>query len=246
MNKYKADIHIHTVLSPCGDVEMSPMNIINKALELGLDIIGITDHNSTLNCRGIAETAKNYGLFVMTGAEVTTQEEVHCLAFFENTEKLSEFQRYLDANLPKIPNQSEKFGYQLVVDANEQVIEEVECLLILGISQSLEQVEKKVHDLGGLFIAAHADKNSYSVMSQLGFIPQDVKFDAVEIAFPERLTDAGRKMFGALLVPLITNSDAHYIHMMGQADFTMELEKLSFEEIKMAFAGIDGRRIISI
>lgn len=246
MNKYKADIHIHTVLSPCGDVEMSPMNIINKALEKGLDIIGITDHNSTLNCRVIAEAAADQGIFVMCGAEVTTQEEVHCLAFFENPEKLQEFQLYLEAYLPQVPNQAEKFGHQLVVDEKEQVLAEVDCLLILGISRSLEQVEKKVHSLGGLFIAAHADKKSYSVLSQLGFFPDDVHFDAVEVAFPERLTASEHKMLSALNVPLITNSDAHYIHLLGNSGFNMELETRSFEEIRKAFAGIEGRRIISL
>ena len=102
MNTYRADLHIHTVLSPCGDLDISPTRIIEKAREKGLDIIGITDHNSTRHCSLIRELAQPAGIFVLMGAEVTTREEVHCLSFFENDDQLSEFQAYLEQHLPHV------------------------------------------------------------------------------------------------------------------------------------------------
>jgi len=88
MNTYRADLHIHSLLSPCGDLEMSPANIVSEASKMGIDIIGITDHNTTRHCNLISRLAADKGIFVMQGAEITTREEVHCLVFFENTDTL--------------------------------------------------------------------------------------------------------------------------------------------------------------
>ena len=102
MKVFNADLHIHTVLSPCGSLEMSPKAIILAASEKKLDIIGITDHNSTRQCRVVTAEAQKAGITVYCGAEVTSKEEVHCLAFFENFKKLDEFQQFLDKHLPDI------------------------------------------------------------------------------------------------------------------------------------------------
>lgn len=138
-----ADLHIHTVLSPCGDLEMSPANILRTARQKGLDIIGITDHNSTREAKIIRDAAENTGLFVLAGAEVTTREEVHCLAFFEEDGQLTDFQTYLDTYLPDIPNNPEKFGYQVVADIQDNIIYEEPKLLISAITPGLEEIEKK-------------------------------------------------------------------------------------------------------
>jgi len=110
MKYFRADLHIHTVLSPCGDLEMSPGNIVSEAALRGIDIIGITDHNTTRHCDLVKRLAAEKRIFVMQGAEVTTKEEVHCLAFFENTDALNKFQEYLDSNLPEILNDPSKCG----------------------------------------------------------------------------------------------------------------------------------------
>lgn len=120
----RADLHIHTVLSPCGDLEMSPLSILEAARKQKLDIIGITDHNSTRQSKIIRDAAKAFGIFVLTGAEVTTQEEAHCLAFFADDARLDVFQEYLDKHLPDFPNNPEKFGYQVVVDTQDQILYE--------------------------------------------------------------------------------------------------------------------------
>jgi 3',5'-nucleoside bisphosphate phosphatase len=238
---YCADLHIHTVLSPCGDLGMSPVNIVKTALEKGLNIIGITDHNSTLHCQLIQKTASEHGIMVMMGAEVTTKEEIHCLTFFENTESLNAFQQYLDKYLPHFPNDEEKFGYQVVVNEKEEILQHIEWLLISAIDQSIDEVEAKVHSLGGLFIPAHIDKSCNSLISQLGFIPPSLNIDGLEIskhAKPENLAFLTSVHHN---VPILRNSDAHVLEQIGTSKTEFLLEKLSLSEVRMALRKENGR-----
>jgi len=244
MNKYRADLHIHTVLSPCGDLEMSPANIIEKAREKGLDIIGITDHNSTRHCKLISKLAKSAGIFVLMGAEVTTREEVHCLTFFENDDQLSEFQVYLEKYLPPIPNNTEKFGYQVVVDEDEQIIDEIEYLLISALDQSIDQIEQKVHSLGGIFIPAHIDRPSYSIISQLGFIPEDLLIDGIEISANCKVQSVVPFLGKQTERTILRDSDAHYVDNIGKAFSTFEMEHRTFNEVRLALQGKLGRKVI--
>lgn len=243
MNKYRADLHIHTVLSPCGDLEMSPVKIIQKAREKGLDIIGITDHNTTRHCKLISKLAEPAGIYVLMGAEVTTREEVHCLTFFENDEKLSEFQLYLEAHLPPIPNDTTKFGYQVVVDEDEQIIDEIEFLLLSALDQSIEQVEQKVHSLGGIIIPAHIDRPSYSIISQLGFIPSGLLIDGIEISANCKVASVMPFLAKHSDKTILRNSDAHYEENIGKAFSVFEMEHRSFNEIKLALNGSEGRKV---
>ncbi len=244
METFRADLHIHTVLSPCGDLEMSPANIVHAAKEKNIDIIGITDHNSTKQCEVIKQVACSEGIFVMTGAEVTTKEEVHCLTFFETTEKLFEFQQYLDLHLPDIKNDTKLFGYQVVVDKEENIVEEEDRLLISALDQSLEDIEKKVHQLGGLFIPAHINKSKFSIISQLGFVPADLQFEALEISKHVSKTDFLSKNRYLNKFTFIQDSDAHYVENIGEISTRFLMEEISFEEIRMALAGINGREVI--
>jgi 3',5'-nucleoside bisphosphate phosphatase len=243
MNKYRADLHIHTVLSPCGGLEMSPVKIIEKALEKGLDIIGITDHNSTRHCKLMGKMAESAGIFVLMGAEITTREEVHCLSFFENDEKLTDFQAYLEKHLPPVANNTEKFGYQVVVNEEEKIIDEIEFLLLSALDQSIEQVQQKVHSLGGIFIPAHIDRPSYSIISQLGFIPAGLPIDGIEISANSKTESVANFTGKHKDKVIIRNSDAHYEEQIGKAFSTFTMEHRSFNEIKLALQGLDGRKV---
>jgi 3',5'-nucleoside bisphosphate phosphatase len=245
MKFFRADLHIHTVLSPCGDLEMSPVNIVSEAALKGLDIIGITDHNTTRHCGLITRLAAEKGIFVMQGAEITTKEEVHCLAFFENTDALNTFQEFLDRNLPEILNDPDKFGYQVQVDENDIVIYEEKKLLINAITKSMEETESFVHSMNGLFIPAHVNRTKNSIYSQLGFLPADLKADALEISkatTPEQF---------AVIHPeirtfrLTRSSDAHYPADIGSVFTTFFIEEPSFNEIRMALKGEDGRKVVT-
>ncbi len=234
MNSYRADLHIHTVLSPCGDLEMSPVNIVNKACEQALDIIGITDHNSTRHCALIRSLAAEKGIFVLTGAEVTTKEEVHCLAFFETDDQLLEFEQYLSNHLPQVPNNPDHFGYQLVVNELEEIIDEVEWLLINAIDQSIEQVEQKVHSLDGLFIPAHIDKSRFSLISQLGFVPRGLKPDAFEVSAYADIPSLLPMLAGCTDKVLLRSSDAHQLEQIGSSFTLLQMEHRSLNAIRNA------------
>lgn len=234
MNRYRADLHIHTVLSPCGDLDMSPVKIVEAASFHGLDIIGITDHNSTHHCELISKMASRQGIFVLMGAEITTKEEVHCLAFFEKLDTLKEFQNYIDVALPDTANDPDTFGPQLVVDEDENILREEKRLLISALNISLEQAEQKVHSMNGIFIPAHIDKSRFSILSQLGFIPFGLKADAFEFwgqGNPEiaKLPGYDGK------TPFIRSSDAHFIEQIGSKFSYIEMENRSFENIRTAF-----------
>lgn len=234
MANLRADLHIHTVLSPCGDLEMSPVNIIRIAGEKGLDIIGITDHNSTRQSAIIRDYGKEKGIYVLTGAEVTTEEEAHCLAFFPDDKRLTEFQAYLDVHLPGIQNNPEKFGYQVVADLQDNIIYQEEILLISALDQNIEEVEKKVHELDGIFIPAHIDKTRFSILSQLGFIPRDLKYDALELS-PHTQTEFFLTQHPELKqAAFIQSSDAHYPEQIGCVSTILSLHEISFEAIRKA------------
>jgi len=237
-------LHTHTVLSPCGDLEMSPRNVVEKAKEKGLDILGITDHNSTLNCKVLEEVAKDYDLMILKGAEVTSKEEVHCLAFFENDDELFEFQKFLDEHLPKIENNVNKFGYQVVVDREENIVEQINWLLISALDVSMNQIETKVHDLNGLFIPAHIDRARYSILSQLGFVPTDVNYDALELSkfvVKDKFVKENNYLADYCF---IQSSDAHFINDVGSINTTFQMHNKSFKEVALALKEVDGRKVM--
>lgn len=244
MNLYKADLHTHTVLSPCGDLEMSPLNIVKKAKEKGLDILGITDHNSTKNCKVIEEIASDYDLMILKGAEVNSKEEIHCLAFFENDDELFDFQDFLDEHLSKVKNDVNKFGYQVVVDKNENIVEQVEWLLISSLNVSINQIAQKVHDLNGIFIPAHIDRARYSILSQLGFVPMDLKFDALELSKFVSKNEFIKQNNYLADYSFIQSSDAHYINDVGKTNTYFKILEKSYNEIALALKGDCGRKVI--
>lgn len=235
--KVKADLHIHTLLSPCGDIEMTPAAIVGKALQRGLSVIGITDHNSTMQAPIIKELGTRNGLHVICGAEVTTKEEVHVLVFVDGSENLGLLQEYLSSNLVKVQNDPDFFGYQLVVDENEKVLYQEENLLIGAINKSLDQVVDFVHALGGMVIPAHIDKKANSLISQLGFIPPGLDVDAFELS-PK--CDAPHFLQKNKLVSkrgFICSSDAHFPEDIGKYCTELDIPVFSFEAVAIAIRG---------
>lgn len=241
MKKFTADLHVHSVLSPCGDLEMSPLHIISVARKRGLDIIGITDHNSTKHCRVMQELGKENGICVLPGVEVNTKEEIHCLAFFENLDKAEQFQHFLDRSIPQLPNDPGRFGDQVVVDRHEQVLEMVELLLINAISAGIQEVVKRVHALGGLFIPAHINRPYNSLLSQLGFLPDDLHADALEINPTDEKEELIRKFPDISRYTLISNSDAHRLEQLGRQTTIFEMEAPEFHEVQLALRQAEGR-----
>jgi len=243
LTPFKADLHIHTVLSPCGDLEMSPTAIVDRALARGLDMIAISAHNTTRQVKVTQRLGKQKGLFVLGGVEVTSQEETHCLCYFENDAQLDEFQQFLDAHLPPIPNDEERFGYQLVVDENDEIVGEEPYHLLNAIDVDIDGIYDEVHRIGGLFVPAHINKGTTSLMSQLGFVPPDLRADALEINFRITRDEIVKKFAYLKRFNFITDSDAHFIDNVGDVYNVIYMEHRSFAEFAMALHGEEGRWI---
>jgi PHP family Zn ribbon phosphoesterase len=212
------DLHIHSALSPCGDEDMTPNNIVNMAKLLGLDIIAVTDHNSAGNIRAVKKAAENK-IKVVPGIEVTTAEEVHTLCYFSDVEAAEDMGDFLEKHLQKIKNRPEIFGRQLLMDEDDSIIGEKDTLLISAVDLDIYTVQKEVKKRGGIFVPAHIDKSSYSILSNLGFFPPDLDIDGIEIT--KNSLDKYKPDYDKY--DIISNSDAHFLGDISEAENFLEL-----------------------
>lgn len=213
---------------------MTPVAIVREARSAGIDIIGITDHNSTLQGPIVKEVGEREGLVVLCGAEITTKEEVHLLAFVEGKERLSKLQAFLSENLIKVKNNPDLFGYQLVIDADENVLYQEENLLIGAIDKELDECVAFIHSLEGIAVAAHIDKRANSLLSQLGFIPPSLAVDGLELSPRCNIEQLFQKHPYIERWGTICSSDAHYLEEIGRCKTKLPLESYSFAGVKEA------------
>lgn len=245
LRRYKLDLHIHTVLSPCSEIdEMTPRSIVAAALERGLDLIAVCDHNSARNVVATRRAAKNTTLDVFAGMEVTSSEEVHILGLFGRQEQVMALQDEVYSRLPGV-NDEEAFGYQVVVD-HEDMVEDLDQRLLIGATtMSAKRVVELIRDLGGISVACHIDRPSFSVFSQLGFIPPDLRFDAVEVSARTSVEEAVKRFSQIADYPILRSSDAHRLEDVGSVFTEALMGGAGFEEFKLALANRAGRRIIT-
>lgn len=232
MKSYRADLHIHSLLSPCGSLDMSPARIIHEAKERKIDIIAVADHNSTRQAGLIKKLGQEAGITVLTGAEVNTREEVHCLCLFGNDEATNAFQKFLDNRLPDEENDVVIFGDQVVVDEKEQIVYTEDRLLISALRAGISEIEEIVHKLNGLFIPAHIDRPYSGILDRLGFIPDNLNYDALEISYRTSESEICRNHPELCGTYFLRSSDAHYPKDIGRATTTFELKENSFEAIQ--------------
>jgi len=232
MRMFRFDLHIHSCLSPCGDLDSSPEAIVKTAKAAGLDGVMLADHNSARNCPALAEVCRREAFKCLFGMEVTTAEEAHCLAVFDTLEQAAAMTESVYAALPKRVNQPEVFGYQAVVNADNEVEELEWHLLGAPTNLPIHDVGVRVHELGGLFIAAHMDRLVFSVTSQLGGLAGDEGFDAVELSRHADVSVWKEKTLG---LPIIRSSDAHYLDGIGAIWTEAELPEFSTRALKAAF-----------
>jgi len=207
-------------------------------------MIAITDHNTTRHCELTRQIGFNEGVSVLLGVEVTTREEVHCLAYFEDEEKLSVFEEFLGRKILRLPYKPKIFGYQPVLDQNENIIDEIDYMLGSSIQASIDEVFSLVKSLGGIFIPAHIDRPRNSILSQLGFFPPDLECNAIEISFAANQSDFLKAHPELNPFSVIRNSDAHYIENIGRKSTLFSMEDASFPELKLALAFLSGRKIL--
>lgn len=220
---------------------MDPWSILEEARKKDIQIIGIADHNSTLQGRLMKEEFPTGKVMILTGAEVTTREEIHCLAFFDDVAALDEFQSYLDYHLPPIPNNPVYFGDQVVVNATGRIVYEEKRLLISALDQSLEQVGSFVSGFGGMFIPAHINRSSFSLLSQLGMIPANLRADAIEWIPGCKGGVPLRKDPDQPSYPVVFSSDAHSPDAIGSRYTEMEIREWTFKGIRNALRRISNR-----
>jgi PHP family Zn ribbon phosphoesterase len=244
LNLYRLDLHIHTVLSPCTEIaEMTPVAVVRTALAKGLGMVAVCDHNSARNTSATVRAAAGTPLTVIPGVEVTTVEEVHVLGLFPTDEDAARLQDNVYARLPG-ENDEEVFGYQVVVDEEDQVEDLDKRLLIGATTLDVYKVVALIHEMGGLAVAAHVDRSAFGIFSQLGFIPPDLQVDAVEISRRTDVVSAREKYPQIRGYSVIRSSDAHYLKDIGSVSTTAKMAEPSFSELKMALAGEEGRSIL--
>ncbi len=226
------DFHIHSALSPCGDNDMTPNNLINMSIIKGLDAVALTDHNACENVRAAAAVAGDKIIFI-PGMEVETSEEVHIVTLFPTADAAEEMQRILVDSSPFIPNRPEIFGNQYIMDENDEICGEIDRMLVTASGLDIYTVVAAAKDLGGIAYPAHIDRESYSVLSNLGFIPPDLDISAVEITEKSRTALEGEY---SNRYNIITSSDAHYLWDISERNHYIEVSDASVRGILNAIS----------
>jgi PHP family Zn ribbon phosphoesterase len=220
---------------------MSPREIVTASLKKGLSLIAITDHNSAENVEATERAARGTGLEVLAGMEITSSEEVHILALFESPDHAGAMQDIVQDNLPAGENDERLYGHQIIVNEHNEVMGFNRRLLIAATGLGVHEIVDRIRSLGGISIASHVDKEAFSVLSQLGFIPDDLRFDAIELSPKVRRSEAEETFKGLKGFPWVSFSDAHYIRDIGTRVTTFTLMEPTFQEMKKALRRADGR-----
>jgi len=242
LRAFRCDLHVHTCLSPCADLDMYPRAVVDKAVAEKLDIIAICDHNASENAQFVLRSAKGKPLTVLPGMEITSSEEVHLLALFDTLDDLKKIQDIIYGHLSGM-NREEIFGCQAIVNDLDEVEGFNDRFLLGAAKLSLPEIVDQIHGLGGLVIASHIDRESYSVISQLGFIDPEINLDALEVTHQMGFKEARIKYPELSGYPFIESSDAHFINDIGQGVTTIFLERGTISELKMALRKQGGRYI---
>ncbi|HTZ51659.1 MAG TPA: PHP-associated domain-containing protein [Spirochaetia bacterium] len=215
MTTIAADLHVHTSASPCASRAMTPAAIAAECARRGLGLIAVCDHNTAAAAQPVmdAASAVEDGPVVIAGIEITTREEAHVLGWFPSAE---------DAGAA---------AAELEVDP---------ALESAAADCTLSQAVDLIHRHGGLAAAAHVDRRSFSVPGQLGFIPADVPFDALEISAAG--AERGRAAaFTAHGLPLVSSSDSHCLEDLGSGCTLLDVEAPGFDELARALGRREGR-----
>ena len=236
------DLHVHTVLSPCAEVEMIPPLIVERGRQLGLEIIGITDHNSSQNAAAVAEAAAGTGLTVLPGMEVHTREEVHLICLFDRLADALAWQETVFAALPDRDNDEAFFGAQYVVDATGVYEYTEQRMLSTATALSAEEVVEGVHALGGIVIAAHVDRPAFSLITNLGWVPPGLAIAGLEITRNADVAEAGARLPQTEGYGLLVSGDAHRLGEMT-ARTLFKVRGPEVAELALALSGTDGRRV---
>ncbi|MFU0800840.1 MAG: PHP domain-containing protein [Xylanivirga thermophila] len=223
--KIAVDLHIHSALSPCGDDDMTPNNIVNMAILKGLDVISVTDHNSCDNLDAVMEVAGD-SIVVIPGMEVQSREEVHLLCYFYSLDGIKKFDSYIKGYFSNILNKSDIFGHQYIMDKYDNIIGERREMLLSSLNLSIDDVVCSARQYGGVVVPAHVDRPAYSIISQLGFIPDHLNFTTLEISHLN--TENISNLYG---FRHISSSDAHFLEHILERQSFIEVQDKSIKSV---------------
>ena len=226
--RLKYDLHIHTALSPCALNDMTPNNIVNMAVLNELDVISITDHNSCKNIASVIKAAEGKSIRVIPGIEVETREEIHVLCYFSESDNVYNMQSIIYNNLPELKNKPKIFGEQYIFDEFDNIIGVEDKFLLTATKLSINEVFNKVTELGGIMIPAHIDRPSYSIISNLGMIPQDLLVTVLEVSRHADLKKY-KEMYSNYLVT--QSSDSHELGYIGINENFLEVPNRDIKSI---------------
>lgn len=229
--KLSYDLHIHSCLSPCGDNEMTPYNLVNMAKICGCDIIALTDHNTCLNCESAMKVGEDIGLTVVPGMELCTSEEIHCICLFPGLKNALSFSDYVKSTLPPVKNREKIFGNQYIMDEKDNILGSFDLLLTTASGISIEGLDELMKDYGGVWYPAHIDRNSYSIISALGDFPLGLETPAFELTY-----EADERLYREKYAEtknryLLRSSDAHYLEKLMTEKCEIELKENSAQAL---------------
>lgn len=232
------DFHLHSCLSPCGDADMTPNNIVNMAKLKGLDAIALTDHNACGNCAAAMEAGEREGVIVLPGMELCTAEDIHVVCIFPKLSFALEFEKEIRKTLPKIKNRPDIFGEQLILDGGDRVVGREETLLITASGIGIDGVFALCRGFGGTAFPAHADKQANGIVGVLGAIPPEVGFAAVELSPRCDAEDFSAKNPSLGSRRILRDSDAHYLWEISERTNSIAVASAAREAV---VAAVDGR-----
>lgn len=245
--KIKVDLHVHTALSPCGSLDMSPSAIVRQAKQNGLDVIAVTDHNAVENSFYTAELGKKTGLKVIYGVEAQSVEDVHLLCYFQERKQSEQFHADIYPRLPDLKNRTNFFGDQVVVDADDNIVRIEPRLLLNSLSLSIAEIVEIVRRYNGIVVPAHVDSEKFGLLVNMGFVPSELQDSVLEVSY--------NRDPGALIAsypelknhPVMTNSDAHYLWDIGRAFTSIDIANFSGGQglLHAIFAEINAGRFES-
>lgn len=224
------DFHIHSALSPCADNDMTPNNIINMAILKNLDVIAVTDHNCAFNIPALQKAANSYGIAFVPGIEVQTKEEVHILCYFKDYINAFNFGKIIYDLLPDIKNNENLFGNQYIMDENDNITGSLEKLLLSSANITLNSLVKLTKEYAGVCVPAHVDRASYSIITNLGFIPFNLNINTIEVS-KNCNTNFIQKNNSLNKYKIIRSSDAHYLYDILEAESFIDIDNFSLSSI---------------
>ena len=238
MSAYSYDFHIHSCLSPCGDNDMTPNNIVGMAAISGLEIIAITDHNTCRNAPAVLKAAEEAGITAIPGMELCTSEEAHIVCLFETLEGAMEFDRYIYDNMPHIKNKPEIFGDQRILNENDGLIGILDDLLLVASYIGADEVKALCEKYGGTAFPAHVDRDSYSLTAALGSIPPEGGYTFAEVTREADLAEVAGMYPELRSMGIVRDSDSHYLDTLATSvPHSMELPEKSVGAVLRLLSG---------